>query len=357
MPRTRTVPAALLAPTAALLFTAPAAPLAAPAPAPPPVAGAGAAPAAVPLPALRLVAETGPDGPGADPAPDTPPGGDPPADDPPDTQPGGPEPDPGPGNGGPTAAPAPAPSSSGGPRRVPGPAAAAPADPAGTPDPVARRAGVPAPSASASGAGVARAAKVRISGVVWDDRDHDGRRDADEPGLPGVRVWAFNYALADPMPPAAQRGAAVASLREYTRGRMPGYEQAELDSTTSGPDGRYDFGPLDPGPMVVAVVLSRYDRGSDTLQPATSLTTPHAGPGDRDSDYTAIAEGTFGLATLTAVAGERHRLDAGLLGAAAQALPVTGRRAADWIVIGAALCGLGVVLLRMAVNRRGRPGS
>ncbi|WP_189114966.1 hypothetical protein [Pilimelia terevasa] len=243
------------------------------------------------------------------------------------------------------------------------PAAAAPAGAPGAsagPDggdaPEEREPGVPPAGSHGPPVGAQRDATVGIAGRIWDDRDRDGRQDPGEPGISGVRVWTFNYALADPMSGAQMRAAAVASLHEWERGRMPVLEPAETDSTASGPDGRYDFGLLAPGPTVVAVVTATYEPETDALTPSTSLTRPHQGPDGTDSDFTATDAGTFGLAAVTTVDGDRRDLDAGLLGAASAALPVTGRGVADGIVLGAGLCAAGVLLLRLASLRR-RPAG
>lgn len=73
---------------------------------------------------------------------------------------------------------------------------------------------------------------VQVGGVVWDDYDHDGIRDADEPGLPGVSVG-----LVDNL------GQPVTDLR----GNL-------VHSYPTGGDGVYLFEELPPGTYAVQFV-------------------------------------------------------------------------------------------------------
>lgn len=227
-----------------------------------------------------------------------------------------------------------------------------PGIPQASPPSVAGDAGLPdlAPDPAAP----IRVPTGRLAGRAWDDRDRDGMQDPGEPGLPGVRVWTFSYAFAEPMSPAAMRAAAVASLREWERGRMPAFELAATDSTTTGPDGRYAFPATEAGPVVVAVVTARYQPDTDALVRTAALTAADAADDARDSDFTPIPDGTLGLTTLHLRDGERRTADIGLQGGGPDSLALTGSAVADWTVAGAALCGGGAVLLRFAVSRRNR---
>ncbi len=103
-------------------------------------------------------------------------------------------------------------------------------------------------------------------GFVWNDTDHDGIHDADEPVIGGASVTLYSFST-----------------------NNDSGETINLVVPT-GPDGVYNFGNQPPGDYTVSV----------QIPPGTETTTPNAGDNEYvDSDGSKSADGVSSVATVT----------------------------------------------------------
>jgi hypothetical protein len=130
-----------------------------------------------------------------------------------------------------------------------------------------------------------------VSGRVWADINANGVREPAELGVPGIGVLLFRQGDGQS-------------------------EEAQVDQTTSGPDGAYGFTGLTPGQHVVQFLLP------EGLAPDEMLFFTHQDVGDDDAVDSDAAPFTGRTAPISFQGSPITTLDAGLLGA--QSMRVIG---------------------------------
>ncbi len=213
--------------------------------------------------------------------------------------------------------------------------------------------------------------RITVTGRVWHDNNRNGIRDAGEPGVKDIVVFAGHPGFFENRP-AESPAKAVARAR--AKAKVDDDDAAHgIDFAMTAADGTYTIETVGPGLTQVAVFTQPYD-ARDESDP-WHFTTFHVG-GDRskDSDVEAtqreyeLGKVTVGLSRTARIAKDKvFGVDAGLhqnettptatpvpAPGGGGSLPATGAALGGILAAGAALVGGGVALTVLTRRRRVR---